>query len=246
MQPVLTLKDLCVHLGGKQVLSHINLTVNQGEIFALMGPSGSGKTTLLRTINLLQTPSSGSMVFKGEQLYPKPGASHLTRVRRRMSLVFQTPTLFNDTVYNNVAYGLRIRRMERRRIHQQVGEALHIVGLEGYEKQRARTLSGGEAQRVSLARALVFQPELLMLDEPTANLDPGNVAKIEALIKRINREYGTTVILATHNLNQVRRLAHRAGILLNGALIEAGSVDALFTRAQNPAARAFLKGEMVY
>jgi tungstate transport system ATP-binding protein len=246
MKPLLTIEHLNVNFEEKQVLKDINLTINRGEIFALMGPSGSGKTTLLRTINLLQTPTSGNITFDNHALYPKHNDLNLTSLRRRMSLVFQTPALFNDTVYNNIAYSLKIRKMNREIIEEKVKKALSIVGLEGYEKRRAKTLSGGEAQRLSFARAIVFQPELLLLDEPTTNLDPLNVAKIEELIRTINQQHNTTIILTTHNTNQVRRLAERVGIILNGELIETGSKETIFTTPQDPRTHAFLRGEMIY
>lgn len=234
------IEKLCMKFGEKEVLKNINLTVNRGEVFGLVGPSGAGKTTLLRILNLFEKPTSGELVFEGMPLCDK------NNVRRRMSLLFQTPAVFNRTVFDNVAFGLRVRGMGKRKIEEKVSMALNIVGLEGKERQRARTLSGGEAQRMAFARAIVYDPEVLLLDEPTANLDPANVAKVEDIIRRIRDELGTTIVIATHNIPQVRRVADRVGILLNGELIEVNSVEGIFNAPEDKRSEAFLKGEMIY
>lgn len=228
-----------------QVLRDINLCVKKGEIFSIMGPSGAGKTTLLRILNLLEKPTKGTITMDGILLNRKDSIKK-TNVRHRISMVFQTPSMFNDTVFNNIAYSLRVRKMDRRSIDFKVRQSLHLVGLENYEKRKASTLSGGEQQRLAFARAVVFQPDLLLLDEPTANLDPANVAKIEEIIRTINSELNTTMIIATHHLNQVRRLSDRVGMLLNGELIETDSKDIIFSNPADERTRAFIVGEMIY
>lgn len=207
-----------------------------------MGPSGVGKTTLLRIINFLETPTSGRLLFNGSEYT----ISQKYSVMRRMSLLFQTPAIFNTSVFENVAYGLKFRGVDKKTIEEKVTRALHIVGLEGKERQKARTLSGGEAQRMAFARAMVYEPDVLLLDEPTANLDPANVAKIEAIIKRIISERGTTIVIATHNIPQVRRMADRVGMLLNGELIEVNSKEGIFTSPKDARSWAFIRGEMIY
>jgi tungstate transport system ATP-binding protein len=241
---LLELAGLGKNFGGKQVLRDINLEVRRGEIVAIMGPSGTGKTTLLRILNLLERPDAGyikldGMVMNGGQ------NNNRTKARQRISMVFQSPALFNDTVFNNVAYSLKVRGMDKHTIERKVSRSLALVGLEGYGNRKAKTLSGGEEQRIAFARAVVFEPDLLLLDEPTANLDPANVAKIEEVIRTINHELNTTIIIATHHMNQVRRLADRVGMLLDGELIETGSVEDLFGRAADERTRAFIEGEMV-
>ena len=213
--------------GEKEVLRNIDLEIRRGEIFALIGPSGAGKTTLLRILDYLERPTKGEVQYNGME------TSTILDIRRRMSLLFQTPAVFNRSVFENVAYGLKLRGMNNIIIGKKVRGALNIVGLTGLEEQKACTLSGGEAQRMAFARAIVYDPEVLLLDEPTANLDPSNVMKIEEIIKRIRNERGTTIMLATHNIPQVRRIADRVGILLNGELIEVNSKEEIFSKPED-------------
>ncbi len=244
MAALLEINGLDKSFGEQRVLRNINLEVERGEIFAIMGPSGAGKTTLLRILNLLEKPDTGSITLDGDTINGVQRNGR-TATRQRISMVFQSPALFNDTVYNNVAYSLRVRRMDKHAIESKVSQSLALVGLEGYDNRWAKTLSGGEEQRIAFARAVVFEPDLLLLDEPTANLDPANVAKIEEVIRTINRELNTTIIIATHHMNQVRRLADRVGMLLGGELIETGRREVVFGGAADERTRAFIEGEMV-
>jgi tungstate transport system ATP-binding protein len=152
--------------------------------------------------------------------------------------------LLNQTVAANVAFGLRLRG--RRDSGTVIQDALAQVGLEGLSRRQARTLSGGELQRVALARAMVLQPDVLLLDEPTANLDPYNVGLIEDIARIINQELGTTLVMVTHNIFQARRLAHRVGFLLNCDLVEVADADQFFNEPRDPRTAAFVRGEMVY
>ncbi len=232
-------------IGKKDILKNIGLTIYRGELFALMGPSGAGKTTLLRILNLFDDPTRGNLMFGGMRLNNSTFGEK-NNIRRRMSMLFQTPAVFNTSVFDNVAYGLKIRKADKDTIEKKVGNALSIVGLAGKEKQKALTLSGGEAQRMAFARAIVYDPDILLLDEPTANLDPANVAKIEEIIKRIRSERGTTIVIATHNIYQVKRIADRVGILLNGELIEVNSKEGIFSSPLDARSSAFINGEMIY
>lgn len=240
MEELIRIEDIIMSFGGKDVLKDINLQIFQGEIFALVGPSGAGKTTLLRILALFERPEKGNLKFNGME------TSGIVNIRRRMSLLFQTPAIFNRSVFENVAYGLKVRGIDKKIIDKKVREALSIVGLCGLENQNAPTLSGGEAQRMAFARAIVYDPEILLLDEPTANLDPANVMKIEDIIKWLREEKKTTILLATHNIPQVQRLADRVGILINGELIEVNTKDAIFKDPKDKRSAAFLKGEMIY
>jgi tungstate transport system ATP-binding protein len=252
VQELFRIEKLCMAFGEKEVLKNINLVIQRGEIFALIGPSGAGKTTFLRILNLFEKPKCGDLVFEGMRLNGACGEKKTPylntgiNLRKKMSMLFQTPAVFNTSVFDNVAYGLKVRGFDKRTIEEKVRTALAIVGLFGMETQKARTLSGGEAQRLAFARAIVYEPEILLLDEPTANLDPANVAKIEEIIKRIRNERGTTIVIATHNIPQVKRIADRVGILLNGELIEVSSKEGIFTSPKDARSAAFMKGEMIY
>lgn len=208
-------KGLYKSYGDAEILKDINLSVEPGEVLALIGPTGSGKTTLLRLIGLLEKPTVGEIVIDGLDVTKLSEGMRL-KIRRRMAMVFQKPVMFKTSVRENVSYGLRIRGESR--IDGRVRAAIEAVGLSGYESRDANTLSGGEMQRIALARALVLEPEILLLDEPTANLDPKTAAAIDALISR----FKGTVIMATHNMLQARRLAERIAVLVEGRLVEVG------------------------
>jgi tungstate transport system ATP-binding protein len=228
--------------GAREVCHIDRLDIYRGEILGIMGPSGAGKSTLLRLLNFLEPATSGTIHF-GD--YMVNGDMPLPlEVRRKVTMVFQKPILLNASVEDNVAYGLRLRR--QRGIRELVHSVLEKVGLSHLAKVRAFTLSAGEAQRVSLARALVTRPEVLLLDEPTANLDPYNVGLIEEIITACNRGQGTTIVLVTHNVFQARRLAHRTALLLEGHIVEWGKTEEVFTSPRDPRTAAFIKGELVY
>ena len=228
--------------GGRRVLDISELEIRRGEILALVGPSGSGKSTLLRLLNFLEPPDTGyvrflDIEFSATRSIPLP-------VRRRVTTVAQRPVLLSRTVAANVRFGLQLRG--KRDAARQVETALEQVGLGAMARQQARTLSGGEAQRVALARAMVLEPDVLLLDEPTANLDPYNVGLIEETVRAFNLERGTTVVLVTHNVFQAKRLAGRIGFMLDGRLIEVAAADAFFATPTDPRTAAFVRGEMVY
>ena len=225
---------------GRRVLEIDSLEIERGEIFGLVGPSGAGKSTLLRLLSFVEPPSAGRLTFEG---VPIPTIGPELTQRRRVTLVFQRPVLLRRSVIENVRYGLELRGVRDR---NRAVEALQRVGLEPMMKARATSLSGGEMQRVALARALVLDPDVLLLDEPTANLDPYNVGLIESIIREQNQERGATVVLVTHNVFQARRLASRAGFLLNGKLVEVAPVEEFFQTPRDPRTAAFVRGEMIY
>lgn len=227
---------------GRCVLDVDALEIRQGEVFAVVGPSGAGKSTLLRLLNFLEAPTSGAICFLGREFSAEKTIP--LDLRRRVTMVFQRPVLLNRSVWDNVAYGLRLRG--ERHVRERVGEALACVGLDGLASQRARTLSAGEVQRVALARAIALQPDVLLLDEPTANLDPYNVGLIEEIVRMLNRERGVTVVLVTHNVFQARRLACRVALLLEGRVVEMTDAETFFETPADPRTAAFVRGEMVY
>ncbi len=227
----------------RTVLHIDRLEIFAGEILAIVGPSGAGKSTLLRHLNFLETPTAGRLTFAGHTFN---GVRPPLDLRRRVTTVFQQPVLLNRSVAANVAYGLKIRGRPRGDIDRAVARALAQVGLADMADLPARSLSGGEAQRVALARALVIEPDVLLLDEPTANLDPYNVKLIEQIIARANREQGVTAVLVTHNIFQARRLAHRTALLLDGRLVEIADTPTFFESPTDPRTAAFVRGEIVW
>ncbi|MBI3930565.1 MAG: ATP-binding cassette domain-containing protein [Chloroflexi bacterium] len=225
--PLIETVNLCQNSDGRDILKNVSLKVDRGEVFALIGPTGAGKTTLLRLIDLLDLPTSGKIYFDGSDVF-ESGKRKL-EARRRMAFVLQKPVVFNMSVYDNIAYGLKLRRVDKGSIRQKVGRILEMVGLSTYQNRNARTLSGGEVQRVAIARAIVSEPDVLLLDEPTANLDPVSTAKIEQLITDIIRRDDTTIIMATHDMSQGQRLADRVGVLLDGEIRQTGGFQDIFT-----------------
>jgi tungstate transport system ATP-binding protein len=214
---LIEVKGLGKSNGRAVILRDIEIEAERGEVLAIIGPTGSGKTTLLRLIDLLEDPSEGRIFFDGSEVTGLPEGERL-KVRRRMAMVFQKPVMFRASVYDNVSYGLRIRGW---REEDKVKEALRAVGLFGFEPRPATALSGGEMQRTALARALVTEPDLLLLDEPTASLDPRSAGAIEGMVSRLAKG-GTAVIMATHDMLQCRRLADRVAMLVEGRIIDVG------------------------
>lgn len=237
--PLYRLENLKQNYDARTVLDVNALEVNDGEILALVGPSGAGKSTLLRLLNFIETPASGVLLYRGQNV----AASAPLELRREVTTVFQHPVLLRGTVAENVAYGLRLRGAH---VNENVNRMLERVGLQNMGQVPARKLSGGEMQRVALARALVIEPRVLLLDEPTANLDPYNVTLIEDIVRKQNREAGVTVAVVTHNIFQAKRLAGRIGLLLSGQLVEIAGTAAFFDSPQDPRTAAFVRGEMVY
>jgi len=230
--------DLCQRFGEQDILKNINLRIDRSEVFALIGPTGSGKTTLLRLIDLLDTPASGKIYFNGTDV--TESGKRKFETRRRMSFVLQKPTVFNTSVYDNIAYGLKWRGAGRSTIRGKVDSILQMVGLSAEKNRNARTLSGGEVQRVAIARAIATKPEVLLLDEPTANLDPVSISSIEQLIRDIIRQYDTTLIMATHDMPQGQRLADRVGLLLDGEILQTGNWREVFNYPRNREAADFV------
>lgn len=224
--------------GGQDILKDVSLNIKRGEVFALIGPTGAGKTTLLRLLDLLEMPAAGSIHFDGMDV--TANKSLRLEARRRMAFVLQKPAVFNMSVYDNVACGLRWRREKAAAVRQRVSQALELVGMAEYSSRNARTLSGGETQRVAIARALAVSPEVLFLDEPTANLDPISTAKIEEVLAHIIGESKTTVVMATHNMSQGQRLAGRIGVIMNGELLQIGSPGDIFSTPQQKEVAEFV------
>ncbi len=192
-----------------------HLELHPGGIYTLSGPNGAGKSTLLHILALLTPPTRGKIVFTGAPVIWN-GRS-LARQRASVTLVHQSPFLFDGSVYQNVAFGLKVRGIRGREQHRRVEKALAAVGLTGFEHRLARELSGGEAQRVAVARALAIEPQVLLLDEPTANIDRPHIAAFEQLIASLPQQ-GTLVVIATHDPGQATRLGSQQLQMLDGRL----------------------------
>jgi tungstate transport system ATP-binding protein len=220
---VITATDIHVYLDHTHALRGVDLDVQKGEILSIVGPNGAGKTTLLRTLGGLLKPTSGEVTYNDEPVTD----DNRKLLRQRATVVFQKPVHFGTSVSKNIAYGLRIRGIDESTIAKRVQEILSFVGLEGLEARMARSLSGGEQRRVALARALALEPEILLLDEPTADLDVDSARAVEEALRKANSERGTTIIISTHNMFQAETLAHRTAIIQNGRIGRVGRASVM-------------------
>lgn len=252
----LSLENVSHGFDDTDVLDEVTLAINQGETVAIIGPSGTGKTTLLRLLAFFYRPDAGTIEMDGTDVWTLSERDRLD-VRRRIGMVFQEANLFDATVRRNVSYGQHIRRSWTARLNrwisrigggdtsEAVAEALAVVGLADAETQQVTSLSGGEAQRVAFARALAYDPDFLLLDEPTSDLDPRNTALLEEAMETA-RARGLGIAIATHDMNQAERVADRVAVLLEGQCIEFGPTERVFTNPDDPRARKFIDGELVY
>lgn len=228
-EALLELQDILVQYGGSAVLQVPALSVHPGEVLAIIGPNGAGKSTLLRVMGLLEQPTEGKVRFRGQEIDPKDSLG----VRRRMASVFQEPLLLNVSVYENAALGLKLRGLGQREVEQRVRPWLEQLGIVHLAGRRARSLSGGEAQRTSLARALALDPELLLLDEPFSALDPPTREELLLDLETILRETGITTVFVTHDRNEAFMFGDRAAVLIGGKLLQVGSKAEVFARPVN-------------
>lgn len=239
---IFCLRGVTRRYGPRLALSVGALDIAAGEILAIVGPSGAGKSTLLRLLNFLEPPTAGELRFEGERV--AAGRPAALEQRRRVTTVFQRPSLLRMSVRENVAYGLRLRGHADAVARAEA--QLRRVGLAERAGDPAAHLSGGEAQRVALARALAIDPDVLLLDEPTANLDPANVRLIEATVLQDRRARGGACVWVTHNLAQARRVADRVALLLDGQLVEVAPMATFFGSPSDARTAAFTGGEMVW
>lgn len=226
--------DLTVRRGGRLLLDGVSLSLTGEGVTIVLGPNGAGKSTLLKTLHGMQR------LVKGSLDWAQPSGA----AQERQAFVFQTPILMRRTVLDNVAYPLKVRGFGKREAREKAADWLRKVHLERSLNQRAADLSGGERQKMALVRALIRDPELLFLDEPSANLDGRATREIEELLQETNVT-GTRIIMATHDFGQARRLATDVVFLHKGQMLEHTPADEFFTSPQTPQAQAFLNGDIV-
>lgn len=238
---MIRLENVVKHYRTTEAVNGVTLTINKGEIYGIIGYSGAGKSTLIRMINLLEKPTSGKLYVNEIDLLglsPK----ELRLQRRKIGMIFQHFNLLsNKTVFDNVAFPLKIAKVKKDIIHNRVTELLNLVGLSSKANHYPSELSGGEKQRVGIARALANNPEVLLCDEVTSALDPETTKQILNLLKTINEKFGITIVLISHEMAVVKEICHRVAVMEKGKIIEEGLVISLFTSPQTKTAQNFVK-----
>ena len=234
----LQIKNLTKRYDSLLALDSVSLNLVSGNILVLVGVNGSGKTTLLRILAGLEKPDVGSIVLDSSLI-------HSTGLQQIATLVFQKTTMFNRSVYSNLGFGLKIRGYAREVIQKRIMETLESVGLEGFENRNAKKLSGGEQQRVALARAFLLEPKILLLDEPTTNLDVNSAKIIEKVILE-KKKSNTLILLSTHNLFQAKRLGDLIAHIHEGKIVIQTNVTDFFSKPKNSLTERFIKGDIQF
>jgi len=228
----LVLDQVCFAICGKTIIDRVSVEITEGLRTVILGPNGAGKSVLMRLCHGLLRPTSGRIVWRGA------GSGS-----QRQAMVFQRPVMLRRSALANVVYGLKLAGVSHGERELRARDVLDAVGLADNAQQAARVLSGGEQQKLALARAWALGPEVLFLDEPTANLDPGAAREVETIIGQI-RAGGTKIVMTTHNLGQAKRLGDEILFLNHGRLVERTPVDEFFTKPASAEADAFIRGEL--
>jgi len=235
VESVFQLDGISKNYGRVQALEDLTLRIGDAPT-AILGYSGAGKTTLLKLLGGLEMPSSGRMKYKGLEITEK----NVWSLRRVVTMLFQEPVSFNRSVLENVTYGLDVRDVNKAEARRRASETLGSLRLKGFQNRKATKLSGGEQQRVALARALVLEPEVLLLDEPTSNLDPANASVIMKAILEYAKK--GLVVVSTHNFMHVRGISKWAIYIENGRIVEAGATDEIFDSPKDERTKRFVNG----
>lgn len=246
MKTKLFAKNLSVSFGTKQVLNNINISFNENEITALIGPSGCGKSTLLRSFNRMHdlypyAKISGSLHLENLDLYSK--TVPVTEIRKRIGMVFQKANPFPKSIYDNIAYGLKINNLPHGKdmVEKALREAFLWDEVKNDLKMPATRLSGGQQQRLCIARAVALRPEVILMDEPCSALDPVSTLKIEELITYLKKKY--TIVIVTHNMQQAQRIADKTVFLYMGEIKEEGPTSQIFTNPQEEVTSNYINGQ---
>lgn len=227
--------------GTVQAVNQIDLSIQKGEIFGVIGYSGAGKSTLIRMLNLLETPSEGSVLIDGQDL-TKVSKKELRLARQQIGMIFQHfNLLWSRSVYDNIAFSLEISNVSKAEIKTRVMELIELVGLQGREDSYPSQLSGGQKQRVGIARALANHPKVLLCDEATSALDPQTTEEILDLLVKINRKYQLTIVLITHEMDVIQKICNRVAIMEKGNIVEEGNVLKIFQNPSHPVTQRFIK-----
>jgi tungstate transport system ATP-binding protein len=230
----LGLDKVVFEVGPRRIIDGISMVLDVGPRTVILGPNGAGKSVLLRLCHGLLTPTGGSIDWNSPEIAGGP---------RRQAMVFQRPVMLRRSALGNVAYALKLAGVASRDREERAMEALRKVGLESLGRHSARVLSGGEQQRLALARVWALRPEVLFLDEPTASLDPGATHEIERVIAALHAA-GTKIVMVTHNLGQAHRLADEILFVHQGRLVERAPADRFLKHPASPEAAQFLEGEL--
>jgi len=236
------IKNLKKIYGERTVLDIEELKIEAGSFCGVIGPNGAGKSTLLNIIAGLDKQTEGGVIYGGS-IESQGNPEEIPY--RDMTMVFQSPYLIRTSTEKNIAYPLKLRGWNENETAKRVDELTEELGLKSLRKQKAWTLSAGETQKTALARALSFRPKLLLLDEPTANIDPSTTGEIERILKKINGEDGTTIIIITHNLAQARRLCDKIVFMHNGKAIETGDCTSILKTPCKQLTQSFINGELI-
>lgn len=238
-KPILAVRDLRKHFDDLQVLNGISLDVYKGDVIAVLGSSGGGKSTFLRCLNLLETPDSGNIYFRNEELVH--GHVDLNILRAHMGMVFQSFNLFaNMDVLRNCTYAQRIvLKRSKEEAEKRAIEALNEVGMGNFIHARVASLSGGQKQRVAIARSLVMDPDLMLFDEPTSALDPEMIGEVLRVMRNL-AEHGMTMIVVTHEMSFAKHVANRIVFIDNGVICETGDPTSFFEHPKTERAKDFL------
>jgi len=228
----LVLEDVSFAVNGMTIIDRISVEIVAGPRTVILGPNGAGKSVLMRLCHGLFAPTSGNITWRGA-----------ANGRGRQAMVFQRPVMLRRSALDNIVYGLKLAGFSQRERELRARDVLEAVGLANVAERPARVLSGGEQQKLALARAWALGPEVLFLDEPTANLDPGATRDVETIIGQI-RAGGTKIVMATHNLGQAKRLGDEILFLSQGRLVERTPVDQFFAKPASAEAEAFIRGEL--